>query len=231
MDDTRKARAAEEAVREVVSGQILGLGSGSTAAIAVTRIGERFQHGELRDIVGVPTSEATRAIAERYGIPVAPIDAYAAIDLAIDGADEVGPGLDLIKGLGGALLREKAVERKAKRFVVIVDDSKLVARLGTKAPVPLEVAPASWRDLLEPLRTLGGDPILREGPSGARTTDQGNYLIDCWFRAGIADAHALAARFEAIPLVLEHGLFLGMADVVIVADAHGIRRIDRHAAI
>jgi ribose 5-phosphate isomerase A len=227
MDDTRKARAAEEAVHDVVSGQVLGLGSGSTAAIAVTKLGERLQRGELRDIVGVPTSEATRAVAERYGIPVAPIDAYAAIDLAIDGADEVGPGLDLIKGLGGALLREKAVERKAKRFVVIVDDSKLVTRLGTKAPVPLEVAPASWRGLIEPLRALGGDPILREGPSGPRTTDQGNYLIDCWFRGGIGDPRALAADLEANSLVLEHGLFLGMADVVIVADATGVRRIAR----
>jgi ribose 5-phosphate isomerase A len=227
MADTRKARAAEEAVREVVSGQVLGLGSGSTAAIAVTKLGERFQRGELHDIVGVPTSEATRAIAQRYGIPVAPIDAYAAIDLAIDGADEVGPGLDLIKGLGGALLREKAVERKSNRFVVIVDDTKLVARLGTKAPVPIEVARGSWRDLVEPLRALGGDPMLREGSSGPSTTDQDNYLIDCWFRAGIADARAVAASLEAMPLVLEHGLFLGMADVVIVADAHGIRRIER----
>lgn len=227
MDDTRKARAAEEAVREVVSGQVLGLGSGSTAAIAVAMIGERFQRGELRDIVGVPTSEATRAIAERYAIPIAPIEAYAAIDLAIDGADEVGPGLDLIKGLGGALLREKAVERKAKRFVVIVDDTKLVERLGTKAPVPLEVPATSWRDLLEPLRALGGEPILREGPSGPRTTDQNNYLLDCWFRDGIIDARALAARLEAMSLVLEHGLFLGMADVVIVADANTVRRIER----
>jgi ribose 5-phosphate isomerase A len=227
MADTRKARAAEEAVREVVSGQVLGLGSGSTAAIAVTKIGERYQRGELRDIIGVPTSEATRAIAERYGIPVAPIDAHEVIDLAIDGADEVGPGLDLIMGLGGALLLEKAVERKAKRFVVIVDDSKLVARLGTKAPVPLEVARPTWRDLVEPLRALGGDPILREGPSGPSTTDQDNYLIDCWFRDGIGDARALAASLEAMPLVLEHGLFLEMADVAIVADAVGIRRIQR----
>jgi ribose 5-phosphate isomerase A len=145
MEDTRKARAAEEAVRDVVSGQVLGLGSGSTAALAVAKLGERARRGELRDIIGVPTSEATRAIAERYGIPIASIDAYAVIDLTIDGADEVGPGLDLIKGLGGALLREKAVERKSKRFVVIVDDTKLVERLGTKAPVPIEVAPASWR--------------------------------------------------------------------------------------
>lgn len=227
MDDTRKARAAEEAVREVVSGQVLGLGSGSTAAIAVTRLGERYQRRELRNIVGVPTSEATRAIAQRYGIPVAPIDAYAAIDLAIDGADEVGPGLDLIKGLGGALMREKAVERKSKRFVVIVDDTKLVQRLGTKAPVPIEVDPASWRALVEPLRALGGDPILRETASGPRTTDQNNYLIDCWFRGGIADAHALAASLDAMPLVLAHGLFLGMANVAIVADKTGVRRIER----
>lgn len=227
MTDTRKARAAEEAVREVASGQILGLGSGSTAAIAVHRIGERYQRGELRDIVGVPTSEATRAIAEQYGIPLAPIDAYPQIDLAIDGADEVGPGLDLIKGLGGALLREKAVERKAKRFVVIVDDGKLVARLGTKAPVPIEAAPATWRELVEPLRALGGDPILREVDGRPRTTDQENYLVDCWFRDGIDDARALAAALEAMPLVIEHGLFLGMANVAIVADHAGVRRIER----
>lgn len=226
-EDEKKARAARAAVEEVKSGQILGLGTGSTSRFAVMEIGERYRAGILRDIVGVPTSEATRALAAGYGIPLDPVERHASIDLAIDGADEVDPGLDLIKGLGGALRREKEVEVKARRFIVIVDDAKLVARLGTKAPVPIEVAPERWQALIEPLRALGGVPVLREDQSGPKKTDHANYIVDCRFPEGIADPAALARALDDIPLVLAHGLFLGMADRVIVADAGGLRFIDR----
>jgi ribose 5-phosphate isomerase A len=227
-DEAKKERAAEEAVKEVTSGQILGLGTGSTAKYAVIKIGERFRAGQLKNIVGVPTSEATRALAAQYGIPLAPIEKHAIIDLAIDGADEVDGDLNLLKGLGGALLREKMVERKAKRLVVIVDESKLVERLGTKSVVPIEVAPDKWRSLFEPLRALGGIPMLREDAGGQPlATDQQNYLIDCRFASGIDDAYALAKALDALPDVIGHGLFLDMADSVIVADDSGTRRIDR----
>jgi ribose 5-phosphate isomerase A len=227
MSDALKKRAAEEAVREVKSGMILGLGTGSTAKFAVEMIGERYRRGELTELSCVPTSEATRALAESYGLPLAPIDRYSAIDLAIDGADEVDPRLDLIKGLGGALLREKAVEIKTKRFIVIVDESKLVTRLGTKAPLPVEAPRDRWRELEAELRALGCQPSLRGGPAEPRTTDGGNYLIDCRFASGIDDAPALAARLDRTPGVIGHGLFLGMANLVIVAAPEGIRLLER----
>ncbi len=229
-DEAKKAAAAEEALREVRSGQILGLGTGSTANYAVIGIGERWRSGALKDIVGVPTSEATHALAAGYGIPIAPIGAHAVIDVAIDGADEVDPNLDLIKGLGGALLREKAVEVKARRFVVIVDDSKLVEKLGTKSALPVEVAPNDVSKIQAALVKLGGSPVLRTDPSGKpKQTDQANHLLDCRFPNGIDDPHALARALDAMPEVKAHGLFLDMADVVIVAGAEGTRRVERKA--
>lgn len=225
MNDALKRAAAEEAVREVQSGMILGLGTGSTSSIFVHLVGERYRRGELRHLTGVPTSEATRAIAESYGIPLAEIETHAVIDFAVDGCDEVDPRLDLIKGLGGALLREKAVEIKARRFVVITDDSKIVKKLGTKSPVPVEVARGGWREMLEPLRVLGCSPILRGGETDPKITDGGNVVIDCRFAEGIEDARALGKTLDALPGVLAHGLFLNMANEVIVSGANGIRRL------
>lgn len=227
MSDDLKRRAAAEAVTEVKSGMILGLGTGSTSKLAVEMIGERYRRGELTQIIGVPTSEATRAVAELYGIPLAPIEAHAVIDLAIDGADEVDPSLDLIKGLGGALLREKAVEKKARRFVVIVDESKLVERLGSKAPVPVEVAREGWRSMMPRLAALGCTPALRGGEADPKITDGGNVVLDCRFAGHIPDAHALATTLDAMPEVLAHGLFIGMANEIVVAGASGVRRISR----
>jgi ribose 5-phosphate isomerase A len=203
------------------------LGTGSTSKFAVDMIGERFQRGELKEIIGVPTSEATRAQAESYGIPLAAIEQYAVIDLAIDGADEVDPVLDLIKGLGGALLREKAVELKAKRFLVVADESKLVDRLGTKAPVPVEVAKSGWRDMSDVLRAFGCVPSLRGGEDAPKITDGGNYVIDCRFERGIPDARKLARELDVLPGVLAHGLFIAMASEAIIAGAGGVRRIAR----
>jgi ribose 5-phosphate isomerase A len=228
-DEAKKERAAEDAVREVKSGQILGLGTGSTAKFVVIKIGERYRAGELEDIVGVPTSEATRALAEQWGIPLAPIENHPVIDLAIDGADEVDPNLDLIKGLGGALLREKAVEIKAKRFIVTVDDSKLVGKLGTKSPLPIEVAPETWERAVAALERLGCTPLLREDAAGVpKRTDQQNYLLDCRFAKGIDDPEGLAGELDRMPEVIAHGLFLEMADAIIIAGDKGTRRIYRN---
>jgi ribose 5-phosphate isomerase A len=226
MDDLKR-QAAERAVQEVRSGMILGLGTGSTTAFAVTAIGELLGRGELRDLVGVPTSERTAEQARGLGIPLATLTEHARVDLAIDGADEVDPDLDLIKGLGGALLREKQVERVADRFIVIVDDSKLVSRLGTRAPLPVEVERSRWQSLLEPLAALGCEPSVRGGERAPFVTDNGNAIIDCRFAGGIEDPSAVAAVLDAIPGVLAHGLFLGMADEVVVAGADGVRVLSR----
>jgi ribose 5-phosphate isomerase A len=225
MNDALKRLVAEEAAREVQSGQILGLGTGSTSSIFVHLIGERYRRGELRDLIGVPTSEATRAIAESYGIPLAAIETHAVIDFAVDGCDEVDPQLDLIKGLGGALLREKAVEIKARRFVVITDDSKIVEKLGTKSPVPVEVARDGWKVMIAPLAAFGCTPVLRGGEADPKITDGGNVVLDCRFAHGIDDARALGKKLDVLPGVLAHGLFLNMANEVIVSSASGVRRI------
>jgi ribose 5-phosphate isomerase A len=227
MSDELKKKAAAEAVAEVRSGMILGLGTGSTATFAVRMIGERFERGELEKIVGVPTSEATRAVAESFGIPLAPIDRYDAIDLAIDGADEVDPALDLVKGLGGALLREKQVEKKARRFIVIVDDSKVVEKLGTRAPLPVEVPRDIWREMVDKLYAFGCTPRLRGGEARPAVTDGGSFVLDCHFEHGIDDAKATSDWLDITHGVLAHGLFVGMATDVIVAGAGGIRRLTR----
>jgi ribose 5-phosphate isomerase A len=223
-----KERAALEAVQEVKSGQILGLGTGSTTRFAVIAIGEAYRAGRLERIVGVSTSDATAELAAQYGIPLDPLEKHPAIDLAIDGADEVDPRLDLIKGLGGALLREKAVEVRARRFLVIVDESKLVPKLGTKAPLPVEVVRADAATLAETLAAREScAPTLRGGEASPFVTDNGNLILDCRFGSGIADPAALAARLDADPRVKAHGLFLRMASEVIVAGADGTRRLRR----
>jgi ribose 5-phosphate isomerase A len=223
-----KEQAALEAVKAVRSGQVLGLGTGSTTRYAVIKIGELFRAGMLDRIVGIPTSEATAELARQYGIPLAPLDAHPTIDLAIDGADEVAPNFDLIKGLGGALLREKAVEVRAKHFIVIVDPSKLVDKLGTRSPLPVEVPKDAWREVAERVAQREQcTPKLRGTASSPLVTDNGNYVLDCRFDEGIDDPQRLAARLDADPEVRAHGLFLRMADEVIVASPEGVRRLER----
>ncbi len=220
--------AAARAVDFVQSGMILGLGHGSTAKHAVDVIGERVNSGSLRDIVGVPTSEYTAAQARALGIPLATLAEQPVLDLAIDGADEVDPDLSLIKGLGGALLREKIVERAARRFVVIVDDSKLVKRLGTRGPLPVEVTQFAWKAHIVWLESLGCRAELRREDEGSPfVTDNGNYIIHCTFPDGITDPASLARTLIERPGVLEHGLFLEMATEVVVADSDGVRVISR----
>jgi ribose 5-phosphate isomerase A len=223
-----KRLAAERAVDFVQSGMVLGLGTGSTNRYVIDIIGERVQSGVLQGIVGVPTSERTAAQARALGIPLATLIEHPVLDLVIDGADEVDPALNLIKGLGGALLREKIVEIAARRFVVVVDESKLVERLGSRGPLPVEVTQFAWEVHARWLESLGCRAELRREADGAPyVTDNGNYLIHCTFPGGISDPLSLAQRLIERPGVLEHGLFLGMATDVVVAGKDGVRVLQR----
>lgn len=222
-----KKQAAEKAVEQVKSGMILGLGTGSSASFAVAKIGELWQAGVLTDIVGMPTSEATAALAREYGLPLATLDEYPMVDLAIDGADEIDPSLNLIKGLGGALLREKMIESATKKFIVVADGSKVVEKLGTRAPVPVEVVQFCWKSTARWLESLGCQPVLRGGETQPYLTDNHNYILDCVFPNGINNPPELAATLKSRPGVVEHGLFLGIASEAIVATPDGIKVMRR----
>lgn len=228
MSEQLKRAAAEKAVELVEDGMKLGLGTGSTAKHVLQVIAERRARGELRDIRGVPTSTVTRDLANELGIPVTTLDELPHLDLAIDGADEVDPELNLIKGLGGALLWEKIVESAAERLVIVVDESKLVDQLCEKAPVPIEVVRFAWSTHLEFLEDLGGSPKLRTQANGdAFVTDSGNHIIDCYFENGLSDAWVLETELRGRAGVVESGLFLDMAESVIVASSSGIRVMTR----
>jgi len=206
----------------------LGLGTGSTARHVLDVIAERRARGELRDIVGVATSSATEEQARSLQIPISTLDDVVELDLGIDGADEVDPALDLIKGLGGALLWEKIVAAACARFVVVADESKLVPRLGSKSPLPVEVVAFGWTTQLKALTELGARATLRTKPDGsAFWTDGGHHIIDCAFPNGIADARELGATLKARTGVVETGLFLGMTSSVIVATENGVRVLER----
>jgi ribose 5-phosphate isomerase A len=221
VEDLKKA-AAEKAVEQVQSGMVLGLGTGSSSRYAIMKIGQLWQNGVLTDIVGIPTSEDSKTLASEYDIPLTTLDDYPDIDLAIDGADEIDPHLNLIKGLGGALLREKMIETRAKRFIVVADGSKPVEKLGTQAPVPVEVVRFCWKTTARWLETLGCTPALRGGEAQPYVTDNGNYILDCRFPNGIDHPPELAATLKGRPGVVEHGLFLGIATEAIVAAADGL---------
>ena len=212
-----KERAALQAMEFVAPGMVVGLGSGSTAAYAVEAIAERLQSGELHDIVGIPTSARTREHAASLGIPLTTLDQRTRIDVTIDGADEVDPSGSLIKGGGGALLWEKIVAAASEQFVIVVDDSKLVDRLGLRAALPVEVMPFGWKTHVDPVRALGAEPQLRLGSGGAPfITDSGHYLLDCRFPDGIDDPEFVERTLRSRPGVVETGLFLGMAPEVMV---------------
>ena len=217
-----KRQAAEHALQYVQSGMTLGLGTGSTATHMLHVLAEALRDGRLRDIVGVPTSDAIGALARQLGVPIATLDERPRLDLALDGADEIDPALNLIKGLGGALLREKIVEASADRFIVLADQTKLVAQLGTRAPLPVEVVTFGLPLATRRLAALGSVPTLRRSADGsAFRTDEGNVILDCRF-SGIADVAALNAAINAIPSVVEHGLFVGMAALALVGGPAGV---------
>lgn len=226
MSDALKRQAAEAAVDAVVSGMVLGLGHGSTAIFALRRIARRLAGGELRDVRGVPCSRAVERDALELGIPLTTFASHPVLDLTIDGADEIGPGLHLIKGGGGALLREKIVAQASRRVVIVADETKCSPTLGTRAPVPVEVLPFACAALLPWLEELGARPVLRTAGSAPFTTDQGNWIVDCRVDP-LSDPAALAARLADRAGILGHGLFLDLADEVVVAGATGVRRLTR----
>jgi ribose 5-phosphate isomerase A len=222
-----KQAAAERAVAFVESGMVVGLGTGSTAIFATRRIGALLRTGTLRDITGFPTSKATADEARALGIPLMEEDCPRAIDLTIDGADEVDPQLDLIKGGGGALLREKIVAEASRREIIVVDESKCSPVLGTRFALPVEVIAFGWRSQARLLESLGARVVVRPGADGVPfRTDQGNLILDCTF-GPIAQPRALADRLAARAGIVEHGLFLGITTDLIVAGTDGIRHVTR----
>jgi ribose 5-phosphate isomerase A len=216
-----KEMAAARAVEFVESGMALGLGTGSTTRYAIEMIGQRLREGTLRDIIAVPTSSGCARVAQRVGIPLTTLQRHPTLDLTIDGADEVGPNLVLVKGQGGALLREKIVARASRREIIVVDESKIVQILGTHAPLATEVVPFGWDTYSRTLRSLGCDPVLRIRDAQPYVTDEGNYILDCHFER-IDDPVALEAELNLIPGVIESGLFIDLASRVLVASASGV---------
>lgn len=226
--EAQKRAAAYRAADWIEDGMVVGLGTGSTVRHLLGAIAERRAAGELGGIVGVPTSEDTRIRSERLGIPLGDLQSHPRIDIALDGADEVTPSLDLIKGLGGALLREKLVAVDAGSFVALVDESKQVDRLGRKAPLPVEIDPFGLGIQVPFLKAIGCEPRLRTSADGRPfVTDGGNVILDCRFNDGIPDPQGLALELDRRPGVLEHGLFLKMTDRVVVAAAGGVQVLER----
>lgn len=214
-----KQEVGRAAAAQVKSGAIVGLGTGSTTAFAIQFIGERLAAGELKDIVGIPTSFQASVLAKKHGIPLTTLDEAPRIDVAIDGADEVDPQQNLIKGGGAAHTREKVVDGLAERFIVVVDSSKLVDKLGSTFALPVEVLPMAVTPVTRALEALGGTPELRMGVNkdGPVITDQGNMVLDVKM-TGIDDPAALEKTINNIPGVLENGLFVGLADEVLIGE-------------
>jgi ribose 5-phosphate isomerase A len=220
---TYKQAAAHWAVRFVESGMKVGLGTGSTAIHATRRIAELLATGKLRDIVAFATSRATHHEAVRLGIPMLSDDLPADLDLVIDGADEVDPALDVIKGGGGALLREKIVAQASRRIVIVADESKLSPQLGVQWPVPVEVLPFAWRSQARFLESLGANWTIRRNADGSQfVTDSGNMILDCAF-GPIVDSPWLADTLAARAGIVEHGLFIGLTTDLIIAGPNGVK--------
>jgi ribose 5-phosphate isomerase A len=233
--DELKKQVGYQAVDDYVkSGMVVGLGTGSTAYFAVERVGELLKSGELKDVICIPTSERTKEQAESLGIPLVTLDTHSKLDVAIDGADEVDPDLNLVKGGGGALLREKMVEVMADKFIVIVDESKLCDGLGPGFPVPVEITPFCHEHTMRQVAALpsceGCKPVLRMGSSSNNkvdgdeiaVTDNGNYIVDLHFDEPIKDPRKMAEDIKKVVGVVDHGLFCDMSTAVIVAGSEGV---------
>jgi ribose 5-phosphate isomerase A len=225
-----KQQAAEQAVTFIESGMVVGLGHGSTTIFAVRRIAALLKTGGLKAILGIPCSAQVEAEARQLGIPLTTLEERPVIDVTIDGADEVDHNLDLIKGAGGALVREKIVAQASRREIIVCDASKLVPVLGTHKVLPIEVCTFGWRTQVLYLQSLGARVEARAQDDGTLfTTDQGNLILDCAF-GPIAQPVALAAQISARAGIVGHGLFLGLATDVIVAGAEGMRHLRRQRA-
>jgi ribose 5-phosphate isomerase A len=225
--DVRKREAAMEAVAMVQDGMVVGLGTGSTAAFAIDGLIARVRDG--LKILGIPTSERSAKQAADGGIKLTDFASHKRLDLTIDGADEIAEAsLDLIKGLGGALLREKIVAAASDRLVIVADARKLVDQLGGTTRLPVEIVPFGWETTAERLTQLGANPVLRGGQASPFHTDGGNLILDCDF-GQIADPAALDQAIGQTIGVVETGLFIGMASMALVADHSGVHRIERPA--
>jgi ribose 5-phosphate isomerase A len=228
-----KQAVAEAAVAQIRDGMVVGLGSGSTAALMIQGLGARLAAGQLHDIVGVTTSFQGEVLAAELGIPLRTLNAIDRIDLAIDGADEVDPSFQLIKGGGACHVQEKLVADRAERFIVVVDATKLVQCLNLDFLLPVEVLPGAWVQVQSRLKSLGGAAELRMATrkAGPVVTDQGNLVLDVRFEAGISDPIALERDINNLPGVLENGLFVNLADEVLVGEINdgvaGVRSLER----
>ncbi len=222
--DNWKRMAAERAVEQVEQSMVIGIGTGSTAAYMIRALAERLRNGLI--IAGaIPTSQASAQLATSLNIPLTNLDTHPEIDLAIDGADEIDPHLFLIKGGGGALLREKIVAAAARRFLVIGDVTKLVERLGTRMPLPIEVIPFAATPVMRRLQSLGAAPTLRARDGQVFVTDNSNVVLDCAFPGGIDDPPALETRIRSIVGVVETGLFLHMTEHAIIGGPNGVQTL------
>lgn len=227
IQDELKKKAAIQAVDLIESGMVVGLGTGSTAKFAVERIAERIQAGNLQSIIGIPSSDRTEKLAHQLNIPLTDLETHPEIDLTIDGADEVDPDLNLIKGGGGALLREKIIAQASRINIIIVDESKLSPLLGTTWALPIEVVPFACKTEQLYLESIGGSVTLRVDESeSAFLTNQQNFILDTHF-GQIADPNGLVSRLNDRAGIVEHGLFLGLATDVIVAGRKDIRHLRR----
>jgi len=227
MDELKKA-VAKEALGFIEDDMVVGLGTGSTTAHFIRYLGRLIMEGELEDVYGVPTSHQSRLLAIESGIPVVTLDEVDAIDLAVDGADEVDPHMNLTKGRGAALTMEKIIEYRAGMFIVLVDETKLVEHLGQKMPVPVEVIPAAWRAIAEELEVFNATAELRmaERKDGPVVTDNGNFILDVRFHH-IEDPLDLEIELNNIPGVVENGIFADIADLVLVGTKDGVKRMER----
>lgn len=226
--DAAKKSAALESVKHIQNNFLVGLGSGSTAAYVIRALGERIQKKGLR-VLGVPTSYQAFMLGVQHGVPLTTLNEHHKLDLAIDGADQIDSKLNLIKGRGGALLKEKIVASAAKQFVIVADETKLVDQLGTNQTIPVEVFPFSLSKILVEIQKIGGKPVLRksEAKVGPLVTDNGNFVIDADF-GRVDDAKELNMQLKLIPGIIETGLFIDMADVVHVGTPNGVKTLLRN---
>jgi ribose 5-phosphate isomerase A len=218
LQNQMKKAVAKAAVDQIQNGMILGLGSGSTAALMIEELALKIKSGEIKDIVGVTTSFQGEVLASELGIPLKSLSSVSEIDLAIDGADEVDPKFQLIKGGGACHVQEKLVAALAKKFIVVVDSTKLVEKLNLDFKLPVEVLPSAWKQVQKTLINLGGEGNLRmaQKKAGPIVTDQGNLILDLTFRNGINEPELLESQINNIPGVLENGLFVDLTDEVLV---------------
>ncbi len=218
LQNQMKQAVAQAAVDQIQNGMILGLGSGSTAALMIEALAAKLKSGEIKDVVGVTTSFQGEVLASELGIPLKSLSSVSEIDLAIDGADEVDPKFQLIKGGGACHVQEKLVAALAKKFIVVVDSTKLVEKLNLDFKLPVEVLPSAWKQVQKTLKNLEGEGNLRmaQKKAGPIVTDQGNLILDLTFRNGIEQPELLESQINNIPGVLENGLFVNLADEVLV---------------